>query len=58
MEMVVGEVGALLVIVMAPFALPPLVGANCAVNEVPWPDASVTGVVSPLMLKPAPEATA
>ena len=58
MEMVVGELGALLAMVMVPFALPPLVGANCAENEVAWPEASVTGVVSPLMLKPGPEAVA
>ena len=58
MEMVVGELGALLLMVIVPFALPALVGANCALNEVPWPAASVMGVVSPLMLKPAPEAVA
>jgi len=58
MEMVVGELGALLTMVMVPFALPPLVGANCAENEVAWPEASVSGVVSPLMLKPGPEAVA
>jgi hypothetical protein len=34
MEIVVGELGALLTMETVPVALPPLVGANCAVNEV------------------------
>ena len=58
METVVGELGALLTIVIVPFTVPPVVGANCAVNEVFWPEVRVIGVASPLMLNPAPEAVA
>jgi hypothetical protein len=56
--MVSGEFGALLAIEMLPLALPAVVGANLAVNDVPCPTLSVTGVAKPLMLKPAPEALA
>ena len=57
-EIVVGEFGALLTIEIVPVALPPVVGANCAVNEVLCPAVKVFGVASPLMLKPVPEAEA
>jgi hypothetical protein len=50
-----GEFGALLVMEMLPLAFPAEVGANLAVNDVAWPALSVTGVVNPLKLKPAPE---
>jgi hypothetical protein len=53
--MLSGEFGALLVIEMLPLAFPAEVGANLAVNDVAWPALSVTGVVNPLKLKPAPE---
>jgi len=55
---VIGEFGALLRMVMLPLALPTAVGANFAVNDVPCPAISVTGVAKPLMLKPVPEALA
>jgi hypothetical protein len=58
MEIVVGELGALLTMEIVPVALPPLVGANCAVNEVVWPEVRVFGVASPLMLNPTPLAVA
>lgn len=58
MEIVVGEFGALLRRVIVPVALPPLVGENCAVNEVLCPAVRVFGVASPLMLNPAPLAVA
>jgi len=48
---------ALLVIVIAPVALPDEVGANCDVNEVVWPAFKVIGF-SPLMLNPVPDADA
>ena len=57
-EMVVGEFGELLVIEIVPVTLPPAVGANCAVNDVLFPAANVSGVVSPLMLNSAPDAAA
>jgi hypothetical protein len=53
-----GELGALLTIEMLPVGLPAEVGANCAVNEVLRPAPSVSGVASPLMLKPVPDAVA
>lgn len=56
--MVSGEFGALLTIEIVPVALPPVVGANCAVKEVPCPAANVFGVASPLRLNPAPEVVA
>ena len=58
MEMVVGELGALLIIEIVPVALPPAVGANCAVKDVLLPAPNVIGVVSPLILKPVPDAVA
>lgn len=48
------EFVALLVIVIVPDELPVAVGANLAEKVVFWPAARVTGVVSPLMLKPDP----
>jgi len=48
---------ALLMIVTAPVALPAAAGANVAVKVVVWPAFRVKGA-SPLMLKPAPDATA
>jgi len=57
-EMVVGEFGALLTIEIVPTALPPDVGANCAVNEVLWPAVKVFGVANPVMLNPVPVAVA
>jgi hypothetical protein len=51
---VVGELGALLTIEMLPLALPAVVGANFALNVVLSPAPSVCGVLSPLMLRPAP----
>jgi hypothetical protein len=56
--MVVGEFGELLVIEIVPVTLPPAVGANCAANDVLFPAANVSGVVSPLMLNSAPDAAA
>jgi hypothetical protein len=58
MEIVVGEFGALLTIEIEPLALPPAVGANCAVNDVLCPAAKILGVASPLMLNPTPVAVA
>jgi hypothetical protein len=55
---VAGDPGALLVIEMLPVALPEVVGANCAVNEVFAPALIVVGKARPLILKPAPEALA
>ena len=55
---VVGEFGALLTIEIVPVADPPVIGENCAVNEVDLPAARVKGVVKPLMLNPEPEADA
>lgn len=43
---------------MLPVGLPAEVGANCAVNEVLSPAPRVSGVPSPLMLKPVPDAVA
>lgn len=43
---------------MLPDALPTVVGANFAVTEVFCPALIVTGTVSPMMLKPAPDALA
>jgi hypothetical protein len=53
-----GELGALLMIEMLPVGLPAEVGANCAVNDVLSPAPRVTGVASPVMLKPDPDALA
>jgi len=43
---------------MLPLALPEVVGANLAVNDVFAPALIVTGTVRPLMLKPVPDALA
>lgn len=45
---------AVLVIVIEPSATPVVVGANCAVNDVPCPAPKTNGVASPLMLNPTP----
>jgi hypothetical protein len=58
MEIVVGEFGALLTIEIDPVKLPPVVGANCAVNDVLCPAAKVFGVANPAMLNPVPVAVA
>jgi hypothetical protein len=58
MAMVSGEFGALLTMEMVPLALPPVVGANWAVNEVLWPAPRLSGVEIPVMVKPEPEAAA
>jgi hypothetical protein len=57
-EIVIDGFDALLMIEMFPLLLPELAGANCALREVLWPAATVIGAVSPLMLKPAPDAVA
>jgi hypothetical protein len=48
------EFVALLVIVIVPDELPVAAGANFAERVAFWPAGMVTGVVSPLMLKPVP----
>lgn len=53
-----GEPGALLVIEMLPVALPAVVGANWAVNDVFAPALMVVGMGRPLIVKPVPEALA
>lgn len=53
--MVRGEPGALLVIEILPLTLPEAVGENFALKEVFWPAFKVKGVVSPEMLKVAPD---
>lgn len=53
-----GEPGALLVIEMLPLSVPAAVGANFAVNDALMFGSIVCGRVSPLMLKPVPEALA
>src|SRR5580698_9870479 len=55
---VVGELGALLTIEMLPLTLPADVGANFALNVVLSPAPKVSGVVNPLMLRPAPDTVA
>jgi len=55
---VVGEFGALLTIEMLPLALVAAVGAYCALNVVLSPAPSVSGVLNPLMLIPAPDTVA
>jgi hypothetical protein len=55
---VLGEPVALLVMVMAPVALPVVAGAKVAVKGEDWPAANVSGRVSPLRLKPVPVAEA
>ena len=49
---------ALLEIVIEPEALPDTVGANFAVKDLVPPAATVAGTVSPVMLKPVPDALA
>ena len=44
----------MLTIEMLPLALPAVVGANFALNVVLNPAPSASGVLSPLMLRPAP----
>jgi hypothetical protein len=51
---VFGELLALLVSVMLPDAFPVTVGANFTVRVVEPPASTVTGVVKPLSLNPAP----
>ena len=53
-EIVVGEFGALLVIVTVPARFPAVVGANTALNVVLAPAATVLGVASPFTLYPEP----
>src|SRR6267143_5606237 len=53
-----GEPGALLVMETLPLALPVAEGANCALNVVFCPAASVSGTDKPAMLKPVPKALA
>ena len=43
---------------MLPEALPVVVGANVAVKVALFPASIVTGMLKPLMLKPAPDALA
>jgi hypothetical protein len=43
---------------MLPLALPAAVGANCALNVVLDPTPNVSGVLNPLMLRPAPDTVA
>jgi hypothetical protein len=57
-EIVIDGFEALLTIEILPLLLPELVGANCALKVVLWPAGTVTGAVSPLMLKPPPDAAA
>src|SRR5262249_10328537 len=52
--MLAGEFGALLVTVTVPLRLPAVVGEKIALNVVLAPIATVTGVVRPPTLKPAP----
>src|SRR6266852_4233166 len=53
-----GEPGALLVMETLPLALPGAEGANCALNVVFCPAASVSGTDKPAMPKPVPETLA
>ena len=53
-DTVVGEFGALLVMVTVPVRLPAVVGANKTLNVAVPPAASVTGRLSPLALYAAP----
>jgi hypothetical protein len=54
-EIVAGELDALLVIETLPVTLPVVVGANVTVRIIFCPASSVSGGVTPLALKPAPE---
>lgn len=51
---VLGELGALLVMLTVPVKLPAVLGANKTLNEAVPPAATVVGVVSPLTLKLLP----
>ena len=53
---VTGEFGPLFTMDTLPLALPAEVGENLAVNDVLCPAPSVRGVLTPLTLKPVPEA--
>ena len=55
---VIGEPGALLETEMLPETLPVVVGANVAAKVALFPGLIVTGVLRPLMLKPAPDVLA
>jgi len=55
---VVGELGALLTIEMLPFAFPAATGVNLALKVVLSPAPNVSGVLNPLMLRPAPDTVA
>ena len=55
---VVGDPGALLLMLILPNALPVEVGANWAVKEVLAPALIVCGTLRPLMLNPVPETVA
>jgi hypothetical protein len=55
---VAGEPAALLVIEIDPDVLPAVVGLNTAVNVAELPAVIVIGIDAPVMLKPAPDATA
>lgn len=52
--MVVGELGALLVIVTKPLTVPAAFGANIALKVVALPAAMTKGALIPLILKPVP----
>jgi hypothetical protein len=49
-----GAPGPLFAIEIEPVALPAVVGANCAVNDVLCPAFNVAGVLKPVMLNPVP----
>jgi hypothetical protein len=53
-----GEPGALLTIEILPVAAPALVGAKVAVKDALLPALIFIGIVAPLIVNPAPEATA
>src|SRR5437879_2426686 len=53
--MVLGELGALLTSETLPDTLPVAVGANCTLKVLDCPGGSVSGNVSPLMLKRSEE---
>ena len=53
---VVGELGALLVMLTVPVRLPAVVGANCTSNVSVLPAGTVAGVASPLTMNALPVA--
>jgi len=57
-RMVVGEVGALLVSVILPLALPVEFGANPALKVMLVPGVIVIGTLSPVILNPVPDTLA